>query len=204
MDTNEQMMDFLPMLKALAQDKRLMIMALTGDAELSVGEIAAQLELTEPTASHHISKLHGVGLLRLRMAGNQRFYRANEERLAVLRRYIGEIDQLPVLPETVVSDDSWIDDLPFDDFVKDVLRTHTVNGRLRKIPSKRKKFLAVMEWLASKFEPGQRYSEAQVSEVMKSAHDDYATLRRGLVAEGYMRRERGGGDYWLTPEDDTP
>jgi hypothetical protein len=30
----------------------------------------------------------------------------------------------------------------------------------------------------------------------------FVTLRRDLVDFGYLRRERGGGKYWLTPAED--
>ena len=32
--------------------------------------------------------------------------------------------------------------------------------------------------------------------------EDFAGLRRDLVDFGYMRRERAGSKYWLTPEDE--
>ena len=45
-------------------------------------------------------------------------------------------------------------------------------------------------------------SEKQVNGILTQYNEDYATLRRNLVEYGFMRRERGGGDYWLTPENE--
>jgi hypothetical protein len=57
--------------------------------------------------------------------------------------------------------------------------------------------------MVTKFQPGTHYTEKQVTTILKEAHEDFATLRRSLVDYGYMRRERGGGDYWLTPENES-
>jgi hypothetical protein len=46
------------------------------------------------------------------------------------------------------------------------------------------------------FEPGTRYSEQQVNEILARFHSDTATLRRELVGSNLMQREGGGGEYW--------
>lgn len=43
-----------------------------------------------------------------------------------------------------------------------------------------------------------RYSEPEVNAVLERLHQDTARLRRDLVGFGFMEREGGGGDYWLT------
>ncbi len=68
----------LEMLKALADDSRLTLIRVLNDGERTVGDLAGLLNLGEPTISHHLSKLRENGLVNLRMAGNQRFYRVNE------------------------------------------------------------------------------------------------------------------------------
>jgi hypothetical protein len=52
----------------------------------------------------------------------------------------------------------------------------------------------VLERLALDFEPGVRYPERDVNEVLRRYHEDYAALRRYLVDEGFLSRERGS--YW--------
>jgi hypothetical protein len=75
-----------------------------------------------------------------------------------------------------------------------VLRTYLVDGRLQSIPASRRKRLAVLQYLASVFEPGQRYPEVQVNAILRSWHPDVAALRRYLVDESLLARE--AGEYW--------
>jgi hypothetical protein len=141
--------------------------------------------------------LHHSGLLHLRMEGPRYFYRLNTTRIAQLKEYIGMIDTLPTASEKVVSDNSWIDDLNYDEEDKQILRECTISGRLIDILMKEKKWLVVLRWLATKFEPGIRYTEKQVNAILKEVHGDYATMRRDLIEYGFMERERGGASYWL-------
>ena len=203
MDRTQQH-DLLNLLKALAQEHRLTMVGLMGNHEQTVSEMAEQLELTEPTVSHHVSSLREVGLLHLRMAGNQRFYRLNQERVKMFRKYVETIDSPPTEPQVEAVDNEWIDTLDWDAESKKVLHTYTANRRLQQIPKKEKKLLVILRWLATLFEPGARYEEEQVNRILTGVHEDYASLRRYLVMYGFMRRERGGGDYWLAPEDQGP
>ena len=80
-----------------------------------------------------------------------------------------------------------------------VLRAFVADdGRLRGIPTKIRKRLVVLDLLAQEFEPGVRYSEAQVNLMLGRWYADTATLRRYLVDEGFLDREdriywRSGG-----------
>ena len=71
-----------------------------------------------------------------------------------------------------------------------------MGGRLREIPAKRSKRLVVLSRLALEFEVGVRYPEREVGAVLKRFHPDHASLRRFLVDEGFLSRERG--QYWRT------
>jgi len=198
--------DLLTMLKAIAQEARLLIIGYTGEREYSVGELAEVLALKEPTVSHHLSKLHGAGLLRLRMDGNQRFYRLNGRRFAQFQALVADMDHPPAPPaEEPVNDLSWLEELPaeFTDADRKVLADCTFNGRLTEIPAKQKKLLVVLRWLATLFEPGCTYTEPEVNALITPIHPDYAGLRRDMISFGYLRRERGGGAYWLTPIDES-
>jgi len=70
----------------------------------------------------------------------------------------------------------------------------TDDGRLRTIPAKHSKLLVVLDHLAQHFEPGQRYTEPEVNEVLQRFHPDFAALRRYLVENDFMTRE--DGMYW--------
>src|SRR3954452_18439403 len=74
------------------------------------------------------------------------------------------------------------------------------DGRLRTIPSKLSKLLVVLDHLAQEFEPGRRYAESEVNEVLQRFHPDFAALRRYLVENDFMTREdsvywRSGGTF---------
>jgi len=196
-----QLPHLLLMLQALADKNRLTMIGLMGKQERNVSEMAEILKLSDPTVSHHISKLHGAGLLHLRMAGNQRFYRVNEKGLAKFREYVAVIDTLPVAPpEEAAPDNAWIEALDWSDEDKKVLRGHTANRCLIEFPTKPKKWTAILRWVATYFEQDRHYTEKEVNAILTPINRDYATLRRYLVEFGFMRRERGGGDYWLTPD----
>lgn len=195
----------LTALKVLADESRLNLLWLLNEREYNVGELAEQLELSEPTVSHHLSKLHGVGFLNLRMDGNKRYYRLNEGGLKRFKALIASIEKLEPEPDTDNEDYAWIEALGFDEADQKVLREHTVNGKLTKIPARQKKQIVVLRWLATLFEADRLYTEKEVNTVIKSVHtSDIAGLRRDLVDFGYLRRERNGGQYWLAPVDDAP
>jgi hypothetical protein len=195
--------NILLMLKALADERRLTIFRLLHEHEYAVGDLAEHIILSEPTVSHHLAKLREAGLVTLRMAGNQRFYRVNDHGLAKFKQLTSEIEQTPPQPEAVVSDDAWIDTLGWDAADQQVLRDHTVNGKLKTVPSKQKKLIVVLRWLATLFQADTMYTEPQVNGILKAIYaEDHVGLRRDLVDFGYLRRERGGGKYWLAPADE--
>jgi ArsR family transcriptional regulator len=68
--------------KALADETRQKIMTLVCCQWLSVNEIVEQLNVTQPTVSHHLAILREAGLVQVREEGKQTFYALNQERLA--------------------------------------------------------------------------------------------------------------------------
>ena len=68
--------------------------------------------------------------------------------------------------------------------------------RLVGIPAQHKKRMAILRWLAEDFQPGRRYPEAEVNQIISRRHPDFATLRRYLVDEELMQRRHS--IYWRT------
>jgi hypothetical protein len=197
--TQDPIMDKL---KALSDESRLTLLRLLNIQEHTVGDLAAKIDLGEPTVSHHLSRLREAGLVTLRMAGNQRFYRINPSGLAKFKQMAEEIEKFPPQPDpsACADEDAWIAALGWDAYDQEVLRDHTSCGILTSWPSKHKKLLVIIRWLATLFEPDRMYSEGEVNAVLKPIYaEDYISLRRDLVDLGYLRRERGGGKYWLAP-----
>jgi hypothetical protein len=63
------------------------------------------------------------------------------------------------------------------------------------VPAKRTRRRQLLDEVAQAFEPGRRYPEAAVDEVLKSLIDDHCALRRYLVDEDFLSRTPGG-EYW--------
>jgi DNA-binding transcriptional ArsR family regulator len=60
--------------RALGDDSRIRILKLLGVRRMCVCEIMAALEMTQPTASHHLVLLEKEGLLRRRKEGKWAYY----------------------------------------------------------------------------------------------------------------------------------
>lgn len=76
-----------------------------------------------------------------------------------------------------------------------LLRPFWREGRLERMPSRRRARTAVMLEVLARFAPGEAYSEAEVGEVLAGVHEDVAVLRRELVDLGYLWRESDGTVY---------
>jgi hypothetical protein len=63
------------------------------------------------------------------------------------------------------------------------------------VPAKRTRRRLLLDEVAQAFEPGRRYPEPVVNEILKSVFDDYRTLRRYLVDEAFLSRN-AAGTYW--------
>ena len=84
-----------------------------------------------------------------------------------------------------------------DEFDARVLENFVdASGRLLAIPAQHKKRMSVLLWLVEDFEPGRRYPEAEVNQIIGRRHWDFAALRRFLVDEELMQRR--SSVYWRT------
>ena len=75
-------------LRAIAEPRRLQILVLVRDDELSAGEIAAHFDVTRPAVSQHLTILKEAGLIAERRDGTRRLYRARPEGLADLKEFL--------------------------------------------------------------------------------------------------------------------
>lgn len=87
-------------------------------------------------------------------------------------------------------------DAPFSN-LPDRLRPYVRDGRITVLPAKRAPRLLLLDQVAQAFEPGRRYPEAVVNEILRALYDDHAALRRYLVDEDLMSRTPDG-TYWRT------
>jgi predicted transcriptional regulator len=179
--------ELLAFFKALSNANRLKIVALLAKESLSVEQMAEILGLNSSTVSHHLSKLTKVGLV---SAHPESYYNVYSLQLNVLSDMAERLLSDEMLPTVA-------EDVDVDAYDRKVLKAFLdANGRLTTFPAQQKKEEAVLRYIVKIFEPGQRYSEKEVNEMLSQFNEDTARLRRDLVDLGFMNREGGGGAYW--------
>jgi len=186
--SSDLMEQHLALLKALANETRLRLLALIAQKEHSVGSMARSLELTEPTISHHLSKLSEVGLITMRASGTSHFYRLDPKMLRSVGKEL--VAQIGLGTKAAVN--------PADDYERRVLQSFVVEGRVTKIPETQRKRLIVLRWLVKQFKERPTYTEREINETIKQFHPDFATIRREFIGHGLM--ERDNGIYWKTKD----
>lgn len=64
------------------------------------------------------------------------------------------------------------------------------------------KKIAVIEYIATKFEVGREYTEKEVNEIINKWHTfgDYFILRRSMIEYQLLSRTPNGSKYWKTSE----
>jgi hypothetical protein len=74
-------------------------------------------------------------------------------------------------------------------------------GAIKAFPVQEKKLQVLVQYVLKAFEPGQRYTEKQVNEILARFNEDTAFLRRSLIEYKYMERTSDGKAYWLKKTD---
>lgn len=176
----------LQFFKVLADENRLKILGILAAREYSVEELAALLQLKAPTISHHLARLKELGLVQMRSDGNTHLYRLDAENLRETSKGLLSSEKMAELvPMGEMEGDAW---------ERKVLKDFFDGQQLKEIPASRKKRTVVLRWLAHQFEPDRRYTEAQVNEIITRHHPDASALRREMIGEHLLQRERGM--YW--------
>lgn len=62
------------------------------------------------------------------------------------------------------------------------------NGKLKAMPSQKKKKLVIFEYLISKLNPERQYTEKEINTFIKQFHEDFCTIRREFIIHGFMDR----------------
>ncbi len=187
MDATEGTERLVVFFKALADKNRLRIVGLLADKPRSVEELAAMLQVSSATVSHHLQRLAAADLVEARALQYYSVYSLRQATLVEMAKRLGRVD---VIVETTRGLDP-------DRYANKVLDDYIVRGRLKVIPRQLKKRLVILNHLSQQFELGKRYSERQVNEVLKAFHIDWATLRRELVDNKLLARNQEY--YWKVP-----
>jgi predicted transcriptional regulator len=179
--------EFLDFFKAMADANRLKIIGFLAKEPLSVEQLAEKLGLHSSTVSHHLARLSRVGLVSARAEGYYSIYRLETKALE-------EVSQRMLAREVLQSAAAETDVSAYDRKVLGIY--FSPDGRIKQFPMQRKKLEVILRHVVRSFEPGVRYSEKKVKEILARFNEDTARLRRGLVDFKLMKRQGGGGEYW--------
>lgn len=184
-------------MQAMLDPEMLAVIAALQSGERQLQELAAELQL-RPSFSHGpLGRLIFLELVAVRDEEGRLICSLNQKRL----RYLN--GALQRLSKELFADPGRYAEVEaaqtLDDVDRRILRGYLRGQRLIEIPAGPERQQPILRWLAAKFEPGRRYPEREVNELLKAHHEDFATLRRALVDFRFMDRE--DGVYWLR---DTP
>lgn len=86
---------------------------------------------------------------------------------------------------------------------KNITRFLSPEGKITRLPQKNSVRLAVLDYLAQKFEVERSYTEREVNSICEHWHTfgDYFLLRRELIDHGLLRRKADGSSYWRTKDE---
>lgn len=148
-------------------------------------ELVAATELDARTVLTAVGDLRSAGLVRAEADGR---YTLDDDALLAAARSAAEVEvpMDPIIGHGMTDDE------------RQVLARFFAGRVLVEIPSQRAKRLIVLQRLTLEFDPGRRYTEFEVNEVLGAFHPDWSTLRRGLIDEHLLDREPGAGGnlYW--------
>jgi predicted transcriptional regulator len=189
--TEHQLAELVTFFKALADENRLKIVGVLAQRPLSTEQLAAILELTPGTVTHHLNKLAKAGLVSARTESYYSVYALQADALRAMAQRLLAEDALPHVTAN----------LNLDAYDQKVVADFTRrDGRLKEIPAQRKKREAILRRILAEFQGGKRYSEKQVNTIIGQFHEDTATLRRELIGYGWLKRE--SGVYWRVEQQD--
>src|SRR4051794_35473053 len=164
--------------RALGDPTRLRLLGLIAERPRTGKELGELVDVGLPTVSHHMDKLVRSGLVSVTREGQSRRYALDQRTLTALSRLALGSNGEPTVEHEVRDPEA-------AERAK-LLRDFFDGERLKQIPAQRKKRVIVLQYLLERFDPAHQYSEREVNDLLRPAHEDVATLRRELVDYGYM------------------
>jgi predicted transcriptional regulator len=184
---DEQFEHLLQFFKVLGEPNRLKIVGLLARKPHTVEQLGELLHVSVSTVSHHLARLADAGLVTARAESYYSVYSLKTDILTSMAKNLLKQAEQPRKDE----------DKGLNSFDRKVLATFTTpDGRIKVFPVQEKKFLVVVRHVLKAFEPGVRYTEKRINQILANYNEDTARLRRALVDHRFMAREGGGGKYW--------
>jgi hypothetical protein len=171
--------ELLTFMKTLADARRVKIAGLLGVEALTPAQVAERLEMDAKDVQIQLDQLVTAGLAHKEGEA----YRLDNQAVEKLTRQV-LAQSHPPAPE-----------YEGDAFEVKTLRAYlSRDGTLKSIPTQHKKLMVILKHLAKDFKSGTQYPESQVNQTLRRYHEDTAALRRYMVDNGLLQREKG--IYW--------
>lgn len=165
--------------KCLADKSRIQILKSLMTEDMYVERLAERIGVTPATVSFHLKKLEDVGAVKSRRDQYYTMYSINNE--------VFNVSILDILKEK--SEEMDLQKERDEIYRKKVIDSFFEYGKLKSIPSQRKKERIVLEEIAKSFEKGREYTEREVNIIIADFNDDFCTIRRDMISEGIITRE---------------
>lgn len=170
--------------KCLADKSRLQILKSLLIEDMYAERLSERLGLSAATISFHMKKLLDAGAVTS--------YKSQYYTMYSLRRDIFMTNIIDILSEK--SEDTYKQARRDEEYRKKVIDSFFEYGKLKSIPTQRKKERIVLEVIADAFEFDRIYSEREVNIIIADFYDDFCTIRRDMISEKLMDRDKSG--YW--------
>ncbi len=159
--------------RLLGDETRYKIICSLYQSDSYVERLAEELGLTPGTICFHLKKLENACVVQCSRSQFYMIYSLNKELFAQT------IESFLEIKVTKNADEL---------YRQKVLSSFFVGEKLRAVPVQEKKRLIVLEKIMSDF-TDETYTEKEVNQIILLHYDDYCTLRRWLVSDGFMSRE---------------
>lgn len=171
--------DVIKLFKCLADKSRLQILKSLIQEDMYVERLAERLGLTPATISFHLKKLEDAKAVRSYKEQYYTMYSICQE--VFMTKIIDIIkEESEVIDEQKQREEA---------YRNKVIAAFFEYGKLKAIPSQRKKERICLEEIAKSFEIGKPYDEKEVNGIIEGYFNDYCTIRRDMISEHIMRRE---------------
>lgn len=170
--------------KCLADKSRLQILKSLAVEDMYVERLAERLNLTPSTVSFHLKKLSEAGAV---SSVKTQYYT-----MYSLRQDIFKTSILDIIQEK--SEEADLQAQRDARYRQRVIDSFFEYGKLKSIPAQRKKERIILEEIVKAFDFGRKYAEREVNLIIADFFDDFCTIRRDMISENLMDRDKTG--YW--------
>lgn len=160
--------------KCLGDETRYNILCQLYYTDSYVELLASNLNLTPGTVSFHLKKMEKVGLVK---CSRNQFYMI----YSLNREIIGATIESFIEAKETKDEES--------EYRKKVIASFFKLGKLVQIPVQQKKREIVLSEIIKDFKNGVEYTEKEVNDTILRYNDDYCTIRRWFIEDGFMKRK---------------